>query len=199
MIRINLLPHRELRRKRQQEHFFLMLGVVAAIGVATWFSVHTYLDGGLQDQQGRNKYLQAEIAKLDKQIEEIQKLKEQTDALLKRKNVVEDLQANRSEVVHLLDQLVRQLPEGVYLKGIKQTGTRVTINGFTQSQARVSTLMRNLESSPRLQSPGLVEIKATQQGGMRTNEFTLNVNITRTASVAAPTKPAPKRAAAGGK
>ena len=104
-------------------------------------------------QQSRNKYLQDEIVKLDKQIAEIQKLKDQTAALLARKRVVETLQGNRSEVVHLLDQLVRQLPDGVYLKGIKQTGTEVTITGFTQSQARVSTLMRNLESSPNWRTP----------------------------------------------
>lgn len=195
MIRINLLPHREIRRRRQQQHFFVMLGVVAAVGIAAWLSVHTYLAGGLETQQSRNKYLQGEIAKLDKQIEEIQKLKEQTAALLARKQVVETLQGNRSEVVHLLDQLVRQLPEGVYFRAIKQAGSRVTITGYTQSQARVSTLMRNLESSPHLENPGLVEIKATQQGGMRINEFTLNVNITRPKPEAP--KPAPKPAATG--
>lgn len=194
MIRINLLPHREIRRKRQQQHFFIMLGVVAAIGVAAWVLVSfIYLAGVLSDQQARNKYLQEEIAKLDKQIEEINKLKEQTAALLERKRVVEELQSNRSEVVHLLDQLVRQLPEGVYLKAIKQTGSRVTINGYTQSQARVSTLMRNLESSPQLENPGLVEIKAIQQGGARINEFALNVNITRPKADEG-AKPAPKPA-----
>jgi type IV pilus assembly protein PilN len=180
MIRINLLPHREIRRKRQQQHFFIMLGVVAALGIAVWFAVsYVYLAGQLNDQQARNKYLQDEIAKLDKQIAEIDKLKEQTAALLERKRVVEELQGNRSEVVHLLDQLVRQLPEGLYLKAVKQTGNRVSINGYTQSQARVSTLMRNLESSPFLEGPGLVEVKATQIAGARTNEFTLNVNLTR--------------------
>jgi len=180
MIRINLLPHREIRRKRQQQHFFIMLGVVAAIGIAVWFVVsYVYLAGQLSDQQARNKYLQDEIAKLDKQIAEINKLKEQTAALLERKRVVEELQGNRSEVVHLLDQLVRQLPEGLYLKAVKQNGSRVTINGYTQSQARVSTLMRNLESSPYLEGPGLVEVKATQVGGARTNEFALTVNLTR--------------------
>jgi type IV pilus assembly protein PilN len=180
MIRINLLPHREIRRKRQQQHFFIMLGVVAALGIAIWFAVsYVYLAGQLSDQQARNKFLQEEIAKLDKQIAEINKLKEQTAALLERKRVVEQLQGNRSEVVHLLDQLVRQLPEGLYLKAVKQNGARVTINGYTQSQARVSTLMRNLESSPYLEGPGLVEVRAIQLGGTRTNEFTLNVNLTR--------------------
>jgi type IV pilus assembly protein PilN len=195
MIRINLLPHREIRRKRQQQHFFIMLGVVAALGIAVWFAVsYVYLAGQLNDQQARNKYLQDEIAKLDKQIAEIDKLKEQTAALLERKRVVEELQGIRSEVVHLLDQLVRQLPEGLYLKAVKQNGNRVTINGYTQSQARVSTLMRNLESSPFLEGPGLVEVKATQIAGTRTNEFTLNVNLTRP-KVDGGGKPAPKPAA----
>ena len=199
MIRINLLPHREIRRKQQQQQFFIMLGGIAASGIAAWFLVHTYLANGLETQNGRNKYLEAEIVKLDKQIEEINKLKEQTAALLARKQVVEILQGNRSEVVHLLDQLVRQLPDGIYLKAIKQTGNKVTINGYTQSQARVSTLMRNLESSPYLESPGLIEIRAVQQGPTRTNEFTLNANITRVASAPAAKKPASKPAAAGGK
>jgi type IV pilus assembly protein PilN len=196
MIRINLLPHREIRRKRQQQHFFIMLGVVAALGIAIWFAVsYVYLAGQLSDQQARNKFLQDEIAKLDKQIAEINKLKEQTAALLERKRVVEELQGNRSEVVHLLDQLVRQLPEGLYLKAVKQNGSRVTINGYTQSQARVSTLMRNLESSPYLEGPGLVEVRAIQLGATRTNEFTLNVNLTRPKADDG-AKQAPKPAAA---
>lgn len=199
MIRVNLLPHREIRRKQQQQQFFIMLGGVAAIGIGVWFLVHTYLANGLETQNSRNKYLEAEIVKLDKQIEEINKLKEQTAALLARKQVVETLQDNRSEVVQLLDQLVRQLPDGMYLKAIKQTGNKVTIGGYTQSQARVSTLMRNLESSPHLETPGLIEIKAVQQGATRTNEFTLNVNITRVTSAAAAKKPASKPVAAGGK
>lgn len=191
--RINLLPHREERRKQQQQQFVVLLTFVLVIGAAVWFVVHSYLDEQLQTQQARNQYLQAEIVKLDKQIAEIQKLKEQTAALLARKRVVETLQSNRSEVVHLLDQLVRQLPDGVYLKAVKQTGTRVTITGLTESQARVSTLMRNLESSPQLENPGLVEIKAVQQGRLRANEFILNINITR-AKVEEPAgKAAPRR------
>jgi type IV pilus assembly protein PilN len=104
--------------------------------------------------------------------------------------VVETLQGNRAEVVHLLDQMVRQLPDGMYLKSIKQTGNRVNINGFTQSQARVSTLMRNLESSQHLQNPALIEIKAVSQGTSRINEFILNVNIERPKPSASPQKPA---------
>ncbi|HEY7743157.1 MAG TPA: PilN domain-containing protein [Burkholderiales bacterium] len=179
MIRINLLPHREVRRKQQQQQFFILLAFVIVVGGAVWFVVRSYLDEQLQTQLARNKYLQDEIVKLDKQIAEIQKLKEQTAALLARKRVVETLQGNRAEVVHLLDQLVRQLPEGVYLKAVKQAGPRVTITGLTQSQARVSTLMRNLDSSPNLENPGLVEIKAVQQNRQRTNEFIMNITITR--------------------
>ena len=197
MIRINLLPHRENRRKQQQQQFFILLGGVIVIGAVVWFVVHTYLDEQHELQMSRNKYLQDEIVKLDRQIAEIQKLKDQTAALLARKRVVETLQGNRAEVVHLLDQLVRQLPDGVYLKSIKQSGPRVTINGFTQSQARVSTLMRNLESSPQLEDPGLVEIKAVTQGGQRINEFLLNINITRAKVEDDAKKAAPRPAAKG--
>jgi len=195
VIRINLLPHREIRRKQQQQQFFFLLGGVVVIGLGVWFIVHAYLDEQWEVQVSRNKYLQEEIVKLDKQIAEIQKLKEQTAALLARKRVVETLQSNRSETVHLLDQLVRQLPDGVYLKAIRQTGTRVIITGLTQSQARVSTLMRNLESSPQLQDPGLVEIKATSAAGQRINEFVMGISITRARVEDADKKGAPKPAA----
>jgi type IV pilus assembly protein PilN len=179
--RINLLPHREMRRKQQQQHFFVMLGAVVVIAAAIWFSVHTYLDSALTNQQARNKYLEDEIVKIDKEIAEINKLKEQIAALLKRTQVVETLQSNRAEVVHLLDQLVRQLPDGMYLKSIKQQGTKVSITGYTQSQARVSTLMRNLEGSQYLQKANLVEIKSVSTGGQRLNEFTMNIEVTRAA------------------
>jgi type IV pilus assembly protein PilN len=195
VIRVNLLPHREIRRKQQQTQFFIMLGTVVAIGAAIWGVVHFYLEDQFENQVNRNKYLQTEIEKLDKQIAEIQKLKDQTASMLARKQVVETLQSTRSEVVHLLDQLVRQLPDGVYLRSIRQAGNRVTISGLTQSQARVSTLMRNLESSPHLEGPGLIEIKAARvAGGQRANDFLMNVSITR-AKVEAPAakKPAAKK------
>ena len=179
MIRVNLLPWREIRRKRLQQQFFIMLGVVVFLGAAVWFLVHTSLTGRYEDQLHRNKYLEDEIVKLDKEIEDIKKLKEMTASLLARKKVVETLQSNRAEVVHLLDELARQLPDGIYLKSIKQTGNRVSINGYTQSQARVSTLMRNLDASPYLENSNLVEIKSVQAGSSRVNEFTLVVSIER--------------------
>jgi type IV pilus assembly protein PilN len=179
MIRINLLPHRELRRKQQQQQFFVMLGTTVAVGIAIWFAVHTYFSEALSEQVNRNAYLGGEIAKLDKEIAEIKKLQEQTASLLARKRVVETLQANRAETVHLLDQLARQLPDGMYLRAIKQQGTRVTINGYTQSQARVSTLMRNLDASPHMENPRLVEIKAAGAGAARVSEFIMNIDISR--------------------
>ena len=196
MIRVNLLPHRELRRRRQQQQFFILLGIVAFLGVAIWFLVHSHLTSRYEEQIARNQYLQGEIVKLDKEIEDIKKLKEMTAALLSRKKVVETLQSNRSEVVHLLDELARQLPDGVYLKGIKQQGPRVTINGYTQSQARVSTLMRNLDASPHLENANLIEIKAVPMGTARINEFVLAVNIERPKTEDEKTGKAAKTAAA---
>jgi len=179
MMRINLLPHREIRRKQQQQQFFAALGFVAIVGAVLAYAVYYYLDEEHANQVDRNKYLTAEIAKVDKDIAEINRLKEQTASLLARKQVVETLQSNRAETVHLLDQLVRQLPDGMYLRAVKQQGSKVTINGVTQSQARVSTLMRNLEASQKLASPALVEIKSIAQGTTRANEFTMNVTVVR--------------------
>jgi type IV pilus assembly protein PilN len=192
MIRINLLPHREIRRKAQQRQFFIALGTVAVLGALIWFGVHSFLVDQFENQVDRNKYLTEEIAKLDKQIAEINQLKEQTAALLARKQVVETLQANRAETVALLEQLVRQLPDGTYLRSVKQTGQRVAISGIAQSQARVSTFIRNIESSQKLGNPGLVEIKALPQGATRASEFTMNVSILKPkpeeAPAAAPAK-----------
>lgn len=196
MIRINLLPHREIKRKQQQKEFLIMMGAVLGLGAAAWFAVHSYLGGQLEEQNGRNTYLESEIAILEKQIDEIKKLKEQTDALLQRKKVVESLQANRAETVYLLDQLVRQLPDGVYLKSVVQKATKVTVAGFAQSNARVSTFMRNLESSPYLEKPVLIEIKAFSDKSARLSEFSLNVSLTRNKEdSSAAKKPAPKPAA----
>jgi type IV pilus assembly protein PilN len=142
-------------------------------------AVHTFFAGRIENQVERNKYLESEIVTLDKQIDEIRKLKEQTQALLARKRVVESLQTNRTETVRLLDQLVRQLPDGVYLKTVKQTGQKVNVVGYATSNARVSTLMRNFEASPWLESPSLIEIKSTTVDNAALNEFNLNVNISR--------------------
>ncbi|MET0216647.1 MAG: PilN domain-containing protein [Burkholderiales bacterium] len=184
MVRINLLPHRELKRKRQRDAFFALAAINLLIGSAVVFAVYGVIGGRIEQQQGRNSYLVGEIAILDKQIEEIRKLREQTQAMLARKKVVETLQGNRSEAVHLLDQLVRQLPDGVYLKSVKQNGSTVNITGYAQSNARVSSLLRNLEASPWLEQPSLVEIKAAASTAATTrlNEFSVNVRLTRAAA-----------------
>jgi len=150
--------------------------------------VHGFLGARIENQKGRNTMLKGEIAKLDEQIKEIDKLRDQIQQVLARKQVVETLQANRSEAVHMLDQLVRQLPDGVYLKSITQWGQRVTMVGYAQSNARVSTLMRNIEASPWIDKPELVEIKlvtqptATVAKGSdppKISEFTLNFQVKR--------------------
>jgi len=182
MVRINLLPHREVKRKRQRDAFFALAAINLLIGSAVVFAVYGVIGGRIEQQQGRNSYLEGEIAILDKQIEEIRKLREQTQAMLARKKVVETLQGNRSEAVHLLDQLVRQLPDGVYLKSVKQNGSTVNITGYAQSNARVSSLLRNLEASPWLEQPSLVEIKASTAATTRLNEFSVNVRLTRAAA-----------------
>ena len=182
MIRVNLLPHREEKRKRRQQQFIgilvfsLLLGLVAA--GAVWF----FLDQQVQQQQANVAYMKGEIGKLDKQIEEIRKIREETASLLAKKQVVEGLQSNRSEPVQLLDQLLRQLPEGIYLKAIKQAGVKVNVIGYAQSNARVSTLMRNLGASPYLENPELVEIKAVlldNNPNKRVNEFSMNIHVKR--------------------
>lgn len=179
MVRINLLPHREMRRAAKQRQFAVMAGLTAILGVAAVLLVHTINSGRIEEQQNRNQFLTGEIKKLDIQIDEIKKLKEQTQDLLSRKQVVEGLQTNRNEAVYMLDQLLRQLPDGTYLKSVKQTGEKINITGYAQSNARVSTLMRNLASSPWLEAPELVEIKSATVNNVRANEFSLNLKIKR--------------------
>jgi type IV pilus assembly protein PilN len=186
MIPINLLPHRAARRKAQQQQFFILAGMTVILAAVIVVAVHTFFAGRIENQMERNKYLESEIVLLDKQIDEIRKLKEQTQALLARKRVVESLQTNRTETVRLLDQLVRQLPDGVYLKAVKQTGQRVNVIGYASSNARVSTLMRNFEASPWLERPSLIEIKAVTVDNTPLNEFNLTVDISRPKEESAP-------------
>ena len=179
MIRINLLPYRELARAARRRQLNVLLGIAIAAGVLTVMLGHSVIAARQSAQDARNAYLDQEIAKLDGQIGEIKKIREQTQALLERKQVVETLQSNRTEVVHLFDQMIRLLPDGLYLKSFKQAGDVVTISGYTQSSARVSTLMRNLDSSPWFESANLVEIKSATVNNLRANEFVLSVKQTR--------------------
>jgi len=176
-IRINLLPHRDERRKRARTHFAVLGAMTFVLGLVIVGAVHIVNAQRIAAQEDRNTFLKGEIAKLDKQIADIKKLKDEIQALLARKQVIETLQADRAQTVHLLDQLVRQMPEGVYLKSVKQKGLAVNLDGFAQSNARVSTLMRNIESSPWLEKPALVEIKATLVNKQRVSEFNLNLSL----------------------
>ena len=153
MIRINLLPHREEKRKARQKQFATLAAFAAMIALSVAGLLWFVFDSQVKNQEGRNKYLTSEIAKLDKEIEEIRKIREETASLLAKKQVVEGLQSNRSDPVYLLDQLLRQLPEGLYLKSIKQTGVKVNVTGYAQSNARVAAFMRNIEASPYLENP----------------------------------------------
>lgn len=180
MIRINLLPHRELKRKAQQQQIAILAGVTGFLGIAAVWSVYAMIDGEIENQNARNQFLQSRIAVLDTEIAEIRNIKTQTQELLSRKLVVETLQNSRSEVVYLLDQLVRLLPDGVYLQSVKQNDQIITLIGYAQSNAWVSMLMRNLESSPWLESPLLVEIKAITVNNIRQNEFNMRIKLRRT-------------------
>jgi type IV pilus assembly protein PilN len=150
-----------------------------AIGAGIVILVHGFFAQRIENQNERNRYLENQLVELDKQIDEIRKLKEQTQAMLERKKVVESLQSSRTEAVRLMDQLVRQLPDGLYLKSVKQTGDLVNVIGYATSNARVSTLMRNFEASPWLESPQLLEIKAARVGNTALSEFSLNIRVTR--------------------
>jgi type IV pilus assembly protein PilN len=177
MIRINLLPHREAKRKARQQQMVGITGGVAVLGAVSVLAGYLAIGAMIEKQEDNNRFLKSEITKLDKEIEEIKVLKEKTQSLIDRKKVVEDLQADRSQAVHLIDQMVRQLPGGMYLKAIKQTDKKVNIQGYTQSNARVSTLMRNLDASPWLENPQLIEIKAATVNNVRANEFSLDVQV----------------------
>ncbi len=190
MIRVNLLPHRAEKRKARQLQFIVFGVISLVLGAVLVGFVHVAISTEISYQERRNAYLKQEITVLDKQIEEIKKLREQTEALLARKTVVENLQSTRSDVVHLMDQMLRILPDGVYLKTLKQTGYKISIDGYAQSSARVSTLMRSIQDSPWLDTPTLIEVHSTTIGSARLSEFSLNFNLTKQAapSASAPTK-----------
>jgi len=179
MMRINLLPHREEKRQARQAQFiaFSVIAIVMA-GLLVGF-VQIAIGTQISYQERRNTYLQQQTKILDKQIAEIKKLREQTESLLARKNVVESLQSTRSDVVHLLDQMLRILPDGVYLKTLKQKGRGIILVGFSQSNARISTFMRAIEDSPWLDSPTLVEIHAVNAKGTRVSQFSMKFNLTK--------------------
>ena len=203
MIRINLLPWREARRKAARQHLGVLGAMVAVLGLLIVGAVHLTIAGYISAQSERNEYLKRENTRLDKEIEEIKKLRAEIAALLARKQIIERLQADRAQAVYLLQELVQQVPDGIYLKAIRQTGLKVNLSGYAQSNARVSTLMRNFSGSPYLENPELVEIKAVYLGNKRVSEFNMNVSLkplaTEQAAKAAAGKAAPKAPAPAAK
>lgn len=173
MPRINLLPWRETERKQRRQEFGV--GAVGALvfAGAIAFAVNLQMSSAISSQNERNQYLKDETAKLDKQIAEILALDQEKQRLVARMQVIEQLESSRAEVVHLFDQLVKTLPDGVYLTSIKQTNRKLQLKGVAQSSSRVSNYMRNLDASDWLADPGL-DILETKGSGDAGSDFTLN-------------------------
>ncbi len=192
MILINLLPHREEKRQQRKRAFFVMLGLCAVMGLliaGAWFTVLKQFTAA---QQSRNEFLKAEITRLEAQIKDIATLRAEIEALKARQKAVEGLQIDRNTPVYLLDELVKQTPEGVYLTSIKQTGQQVLVTGMAQTNERVSEFLRNtLYNSPWLEKPELVEIKAAlvnpaTRDQRRLSDFQVRVSLKRPVSAATP-------------
>ena len=175
MARINLLPWRAERRKLRQKEFLTMVGFAVIAAIAITFLISSYYGSQITGQNERNDYLRDQIKQVDKQIKEIKSLDEKKSRLLARKAVIEQLQANRSKMVHLFDSLVRTIPDGVVLTSVKQTGDKLTLQGRSQSNARVSTYMRSLEGAGWMTKPELSVIEATAGDNSLPYEFTLTV------------------------
>ncbi|MCU0841900.1 MAG: PilN domain-containing protein [Thiobacillaceae bacterium] len=180
-IRINLLPHRQQKRAQQQRLMVLMTAAVAAAGALVVFAGHMVIADSKAAQMRRNDLLRQQTVVLDAQIQEIKQLKDKTKALLDRKIVVESLQTNRAEAVHLFDEIARRVPEGLYLRSLKQAAEVMTLQGYAQSSARVSTFMRSLDESPWFEGANLVEVRSAQVDKLRVSEFTLTVKQTKQA------------------
>jgi len=179
MPRINLLPWREAERKKRQQDFMVALAgaviVAGAVVGLTWFMFEQMIDS----QQARNQRLETEIAELEKSITEIDSLERDKERLLARMDIIEQLQRSRPEIVHLFDEITREIPEGVYLTGLKQTGSTVQLTGIAQSSTRVSALMRRIDASEWLKDPSVIKVETTEQGPARQAEFVVDLKQIR--------------------
>jgi len=208
MAQINLLPHRELRRAQRRREFYVMAILAFAAAAVIVFVGGVIISGAIESQTERNNFIKVENTKLDAQIKEIADLKQDIESLKARQEAVEDLQGDRNIPVHLLDELVKQVPEGIYLTSVKEASNlRVTLVGYAQSNDRVSEMLRNLSThSEWLETPELVEIKAATAGTdkRRVYQFTMNVSLKRpvtakdATAVPAGTSPGAKRLPAAG-
>lgn len=179
MIKINLLPHREEARRARRQQFYVLMGLAIVLVGLIWFLGFSIINRQIDVQVNKNEFLKSEIALLDRDIAEIKKLKSQTDSLLARKRVIEALQANRTEIVHLFNELAKRVPEGIYLRTLTQTEQKIALTGMAQSNARITTLMNNLDESSLLENSTLIETKAEVVGNRRLNAFSVNTFITR--------------------
>lgn len=176
MPRINLLPWREERRRERQQAFIATLAVTVAFGAAAVFAGNLHVGNLVQNQESRNQYLRNEIQLVDKKIEEIRELQSTKQSLIARMQVIERLQKSRPQIVHLFDELVRTLPNGVHLDSISQKGSSIEIKGVAESSARVSAYMRNIDNSEWLKNPKLGRIETRADGRVRRSEFSLTAN-----------------------
>jgi type IV pilus assembly protein PilN len=190
MPRINLLPWREAQRKERKLAFLVSLGAAGVAALVTTFAFNLYFNSMIDAQESRNERLRAEIRELDKQIEKINDLEQQKQNFIARMEVIEKLQRSRPEIVHVFDELVRTLPDGAYLTGVKQTNSRLKIDGVAQSSTRVSTFMRNIDSSQWLRNPELdiVETKPNQPLGANFTLFADQVSVAAEESKSASAK-----------
>jgi type IV pilus assembly protein PilN len=179
MPRINLLPWREAERKKRQRDFMVAMAGSFIAGLLVIAVTNLAFSQMIGSQRERNNRLEAEIRELEKSIEEIDGLEAQKERLLARMEIIEQLQRSRPEIVHLFDEVTRQLPEGVYLNGMKQTGSTIEVQGIAQSSTRVSALMRQIDASDWLTDPDVVKVETTEQGPGRKAEFVVNLKQIR--------------------
>ncbi|MCZ6809698.1 MAG: PilN domain-containing protein [Proteobacteria bacterium] len=179
MPRINLLPWREEERKKRQRDFMVAMGSAFVAGLVIVGLTNLAFSQMINHQGDRNKRLEGEIVILEKSITEIDGLERQRERLLARMDIIEQLQRSRPEIVHLFDEMTRQLPEGVYLTGMKQNGSTVEIKGIAQSSTRVSALMRQIDASDWLTDPDVVKVETTEKGPARQAEFVVNLKQIR--------------------
>jgi type IV pilus assembly protein PilN len=176
MTRINLLPWRELLRKEREREFYTLAGGAAILMGLVVVYIHFHMVGMIETQNGRNAFMEQEIQKVEGQIKDIKRLETEKSQLLARMKVIEELQSQRPQMVHLFDEVVKTLPDGVYLTSIKQSGTSVAIEGVAQSNARISAFMRNIDASNWLTAPRLNVIEAlNDKDGRKGSKFALNI------------------------
>lgn len=177
MVQINLLPWREERRERLQKEFIVITGAVVLSALMVVFLWDMFVNSNINAQRGRNTFMQKNIEELSAQVKEIKTLQEQREALIERMKVIQDLQGRRPEIVHIFDEIARTIPDGVYYTAVERVGKKITIRGTSESNNRVSSLMRRLDSSAWFSEPNLIGVTANPDFGEQANDFSLTVNV----------------------